>query len=325
MAETILITGAFGFAGGRISRYLSENSDYYLILTSKRRDMQKPSWLGRGEVAYFDLTDFDFNIFDKYEKIDHVIHLAACSEIDCGRDPRLALQVNTLAAQDFIEKAIRKNVRRFIYFSTAHVYRTPLSGTISEDTVPRPVNPYAYTHRMTEDLVLSAHDRGLFCGAVFRLSNSFGAPVSTDIGRWNLFFNDHCRQIATTGRMTLKSSGRQRRDFICLTDVCRAVAHFLTLKADRVGDGLFNVGGGYSPRIVEVTELIAGRCKKILGFMPEIILKEQGDSSNSSEETDFYLDYRIDKLLSTGFALTGLVEKEIDDLLLFCMNHFGKK
>ena len=252
--------------------------------------------------------------------VDAVAHLAGMNAQDCAADPVAALELNAVATARLLEAAVRQGVKRFIYLSTAHVYSSPLIGMITEETCPVSLHPYATSHRAGEDLVRAAHQRREINGIVIRLSNAYGAPAHKDANCWMLLVNDLCRQGVTAQRMVLHSSGIQRRDFITLTDACGAIRHLLELPADKLGDGLFNVGGGWAPTILEMTQRVAERIYSITGNRPEILRKE--DKNADSPEV---LNYGIKKLTGTGFALGGSsnVKREIDALIKFCINQFS--
>ena len=116
--------------------------------------------------------------------MDAIVHLAAMNEMDCARDPAAALEVNTALTLRLLNAAVAAGVRRFVYLSTAHVYGAPLRGHIDERALPRPVHPYAITHRAAEDFVLAAFDAGRIEGVVLRLSNGVGAPAHAAVDRW---------------------------------------------------------------------------------------------------------------------------------------------
>ncbi|HWR73336.1 MAG TPA: SDR family oxidoreductase, partial [Nitrospirota bacterium] len=251
-------------------------------------------------------------------EVETVIHLAAMNEIDSAANPEQALLINGLGTLKLLQAAERAGVKRFIYFSTAHIYGAPLTGTITEKTLPRPVHPYAITHRVAEDFVLSAHDAGNMTGIVLRLSNAFGEPATPDINRWTLIGNDLCRQAVTTGSLVLRSSGVQQRDFIPLDDVSAAVIHLLDLPADECGDGIFNLGSGQSYSIMEFAERVQSRCTSMLGFTPPI-KRPQPDPTERAEP----LNYRSDKLKATGYAPGNGFDDEIDRTVRFCRETFG--
>ena len=242
MTDRVLITGGLGYVGGRIAEYLSRDNALFLSIGTRRDEIVVRDWIENGDVVQMDLASKN-SLEDACAGVRHVIHLAGLNEIDSAKDPEKALAINGHGTLRLLRASEKAGVERFIYFSTAHVYGAPLEGRITEQTVPRPVHPYAITHRVAEDFVLAAHDSGSLTGIVLRLSNAFGAPNSPYANRWTLIVNDLCRQAVRSGRLTLRSSGLQKRDFITLEDVGKAVAHFLRLQRSECGDGLFNLGG----------------------------------------------------------------------------------
>ena len=319
MSDIVLITGGLGYVGGRVSKYLGENTDYNLRITTRQSEAVVPEWLTNGEIIHADLMS-EKKLESVCTGVRSIVHLAALNEIESSTKPELALTVNGLGTLNLLRVAERAGVERFIYFSTAHVYGAPLQGIIAEITLPRPIHPYAITHKTAEDFVLAAHDQNAITGIVLRLSNGYGVPMHPDVDRWTLLVNDLCRQAITTRKLVLRSAGFQQRDFVSLLDVSRVVSHFLNLSVEQCGNGFFNLGGECSLRIIDMAELIAERCNQVLGFKPEIIRPEP-----LSNEPPTMLEYSVEKLKSTGFVLNKNMNAEIDATLLFCQNEFGQK
>lgn len=315
MTRRILVTGGFGYVGGRVAQALAVQPATEVMLGS-RSQRERPAWLNSAMPVAMSWQD-PGQLRQACSGVDTVIHLAAMNEIDAARDPVGALEANSVATARLMEAACAERVGRFIYLSTAHVYGAPLAGRIDEATCPRPIHPYATSHRAAEDVVLAAHAAGSLAGIVVRLSNSFGAPAHPTVDRWSLLVNDLCRQAVTTGQLVMKSSGVQRRDFVTLADVGRAIAHLDGLPREALGDGIFNVGGAWAPSIMGMAMLVAERCNVVLGFHPPIIRPEP------ASEAIHLLDYRIDKLVGSGFSLESRHETEIDETLLLCRQAFG--
>jgi UDP-glucose 4-epimerase len=315
--NNILVTGGLGYVGGRIATTLAKNSSNNVFLTTRSDNISSPQWLPQAKVISLDILS-DEDCLKACQNIDTVIHLAALNEIDSGKDPQQALLVTGLGSLKLLQAAQTAKVKRFIYFSTAHVYKAPLIGTINETLVPRPAHPYAITHKTAEDFVLSAGDSSSLDTLVFRLSNGFGAPTHGNVNRWTLVANDLCRQAVVNGKLVLKSSGLQKRDFITLEDVGRATEHFLNSSVDW-DDGLFNLGGENPFSIIDMAEIIQERCQKVLGLRPEILKPEPNPGEKS-----FFLDYQIDKLKNTGFSLYKNINEEIDGTLKICQEYFSQ-
>lgn len=318
MTREILITGGLGYVGGRVAQHLASVPGLTLQLTSRTPPAAAPAWLTNGRVVAWDAASSD--LAPLLDGVDTVVHFAALNEIDSARDPVQALHVNGTETVRLLLAAQQAGVRRFIYFSTAHVYGAPLVGDINEHTLPRPVHPYAISHKVAEDFVLAQHDQGKIEGVVFRLSNGFGAPINPDVNRWTLIANDLCRQAVTSRKLVLKSSGVQRRDFVTLHDVARCVERFIDLPKAQLHDGLFNLGGDCVLSMYEMATVIARRCEAILGFLPAI---ERPEPALGEAVPD--LRYDISKLKAAGFTLEGRVEDEIDATLQLCADAFGTR
>ena len=317
MTDIVLVTGGFGYIGGRIAQQLAQTAGVSLRLATRRDDARPPEWLPSAGIVAMNLDD-DASLDAACRGIAGIVHLAALNERECAADPQRALQVNGAGTLKLLQAAQRCGVRKFIYFSTAHVYGAPLAGTITERTVPRPAHPYAITHHVAEDFVLAARDRGAVEGIVLRMSNGFGAPAHAGVNRWTLIVNDLCRQAVSNRQLVLHTSGIQLRDFITLDDAAHAVAHLLSLPARNSADGLFNLGGECVRSMADLAERIAARCQSVLGFTPAIRRPVA-----APEEKALALDYRIDKLKQTGFELRGDMDAEIDATLMLCRDAFG--
>jgi len=312
----VLITGGFGFLGGRVAQFLSTEERHVIHLGSRQRTAP-PSSLPVATVVPTQWASVE-SLEQICAHVDAVVHLAGMDAQACTVDPIAALELNGLATSRLLRASVRQGVKRFVYVSTAHVYASPLTGHITEETCPRNLHPYATSHRAGEDVVLAAHRSGELHGIVVRLSNAFGAPVDEGANCWSLLVNDLCRQAVATRRMVLRSSGLQRRDFIAMTDTCRAFSHLLGIPSDKIGDGLFNLGGGWSPTILEMTQRIADRVASVVGHRPEIV---KGVAPEVPDES--VLNYGITKLIASGYAPgpSQGVDREIDRLIRFCVRH----
>jgi UDP-glucose 4-epimerase len=304
----ILITGGYGYLGGRLSKYLVMKN--HQVTITSRHYTQPPEWLP--QVKVINTSEVE----QVLEDVDCIIHLAGMNAQECTVNPLGALEVNGLFTGQLLQAAIKNKVKRFIYLSSAHVYSSPLEGEIKETIAVRNIHPYATSHKAGEDLVRYAHSKKEIEGIVIRLSNSFGSPTHVKSNCWMLLVNDICVQAIKNGKIVLNSSGEQKRDFITLADVERAINHLAELDKSLLDDGLFNVGGMWAPSIWEIAELVRLRCEDILG--KKIILsKANGPSDPVPQE----LIFNISKLMNTGFKLESPINSEIDELIRFCVDH----
>lgn len=308
----VLLTGGSGYIGGRLAKFLMSQNDVEVIIGT-RSETSCLTWLPEAKVLSLNYANSD-NLAAACQGLDTVVHLAAVDENYSMECPAESVMINTCNTVRLLEAARNNGVKRFIFLSTAHVYGAPLEGDISEDTCPFPRHPYAISHRAAEDFVLAAFESGSIEGIVVRLSNGFGAPAHEKVNRWTLLVNDLCRQAVTEQQLTLKTSGSQQRDFVTLHDASRAINHLLRLDVTSFGNGIFNVGGDWTPTILEMANLVAKRCEHVLGYEVSINRPTSDQRPESNE-----LIFKIDKLLNSGFALEKNHQSEIDSTLKFCL------
>ena len=321
MTRRVLITGGFGYVGGRVAQVLAV-AGCEVRLGTRQASASTPDWLPTAELVSLNWSSRE-TLESACEGMDTIVHLAAMNEIDSARDPIAALRANGVATLELLEAAIACGVRRFVYMSTAHVYGAPLQGRIDECTLPRAQHPYAITHKVAEDFVLAAHDQGRIEGVVLRLSNGFGAPAHAGIDRWTLLVNDLCRQAVVSGCLRLKSAGLQRRDFVTLQDVGGAVVHCLALRKVALGDGLFNLGGDCTLRIIDMAQQVSERWEVMTGTGLPLERPEPSPGEILNEASVEPLVFSCAKLQATGFALLSARDAEIDATLQLCLRAFG--
>ena len=312
----ILITGGFGFVGGRLAKYFSKAG--HKITLGSRNFANPPEWLPQASVAKLEWNDYS-SLERVCDGVDFVIHAAGMNTQDCDSDPVAALAFNGLATARLVAAASRVSVKKFIYLSTAHVYASPLKGTLTEDACPRNLHPYATSHLSGEYSVLRASQLGQIQGAVMRLSNAFGAPMHKAANCWMLLVNDLCRQAVETRMLLLQTSGLQQRDFISLANVCQVADNLLLNQSWSDASGVFNVGSGSAQSVLKMAQLIQQRCIQVLGFEP--VLKRAEGKMHEQHPSLAYVSARMPNNGSNINEINNTME--IDELLQFCKISFS--
>ena len=275
--NTILITGGLGCLGGELSKYLVDLG-YQVFIGSSRSHAKLPDELENCSLVYTDFDKLD-TLVDACSKVDCVIHLATLNAQQSQADPQLAVKVNGIGTLNLIQASIANNIKYFLYFSTAHIYGTPLIGEIDENTLPKPLHPYAITHRLAEDFLLKSINSKDINGCVIRLSNSVGLPLIKEANCWMLFINDACKQAVVSRRIIIRSNINSERDFIPITTVCKITEYFVS---EYITDDypVFNVGSGISYNLLQIAKMIVNRCEELFRFSPEIIFSGNSVSQN---------------------------------------------
>ena len=308
----ILIIGN-GFVGGSLAKYLELNdikADVALVRPSKLPSKKNPPTIPLSSVK---------TLRHYFSKYDVIIDTVGTSALKSYKNPLNALSINGLLTAKLVSAAAAAKVKRFIYLSSVHVYAEPLEGKINELSPTKNLHPYALSHLVGESAVLSPYFKGDMEGIVLRLSNLFGVPAFVGSNCWGLLVNDICRQCVTNASITLNSAGLQKRDFLSISEGCRAIKELIyrDIKLKNKDGVIFNVGLGRSKTVLQMAELVRDECRKILNFSPEILIEDAGKKEISKE-----LFVETDKLKTFGISLVDDSVSEIDKLLIFCKANF---
>jgi UDP-glucose 4-epimerase len=244
----LLVTGATGFLGSALIGRACTDHDVVAVarLPPANADAAGPVWV-QADLASRQLTR------RLPSDIDAVIHLA---QSRYSRDfPEHALdivEVNVSATAALIDHAVRHGAKRFVFASTATVYR-PSHRPIREDAPLDCSDGYAASKRAAE-MLIGAY-QGLISCWVLRVFTPYGAGQRPD--RLIPSLVDRVRQgepLAIDGRRGLLLSP------IHVADVVEAMMAAATSDTEEVCT--LNVGGAEALGISEIATVIgelAGR------------------------------------------------------------------
>jgi len=312
----ILVTGAFGFLGGRLAQHFA-NQGHDLLLGS-RRETLRPSWLEHGQCVAMAWGD-PSSLSDVCAGVDLVLHAAGMNAQDCASDPEAALAFNGGATGRLAGAAASVGVPRFVYLSTGHVYAAPLQGHITEDHPPLNPHPYATSHLAGERALAEICSGTVLQGLSLRLSNSFGAPTRPQADCWMLLVNDLCRQVAETGALRLGSPGAQQRDFLPISALCSAVSRILGTHDWSRFEPCINLGSGRALTVLSMAKQVQGCAERVFGrACPLNVPKAQ--AAFAPQDLHFVSSrWPLDDVVSAD-----QYDQELQALLRFCERHFGR-
>jgi UDP-glucose 4-epimerase len=313
----VLISGGFGFVGGRLAQHFHKVG--HQVILGSRTVRAPPTWLSEAEVVEMNWYDTEA-LTSVCQGVDLIIHAAGMNAQDCIANPVEALAFNGGGTTRFIDAASKAEVKYFIYLSTAHVYDAILQGTINEETCTRNLHPYATSHLAGESAVLYASQRKQIKGIVLRMSNAFGPPAHSEANCWMLLVNDLCRQVVETGQIVLKTSGEQLRDFIPMECICEIFQKLIANEDAWKINSAINLGSGYVVSVRSMAELIQQRCIHVMGYEPQISQPDLAETALAG-----YLEFCTSKLAEIVPPQSINVESEIDRLLSFCSRTFMHK
>jgi UDP-glucose 4-epimerase len=305
-----LVTGAGGYIGGGLVGVLgSQGWDVHALL-------RHPAPYLDVEHTIADLVK-DIDALDAACRgVDTVVHLAGENEVLAARDPVSALAGTIVATERLVEAVGRAGIGRLVYLSTVHVYGTQMAdgATLTEDLRLEPRATYAISRLASEHVVKTLVPAGVDV-VVLRLTNSVGAPAHPSVDRWTLVANDLCRQGVLAGRLELRSSGVQYRDFVSLADVHSIIAAVARPDGAPVPAGVYNLGSGKPMTVRELAKRIQDAFERCTGTRPELHApKPEGLPPEPYQVS-------VESAARHGLRAETPIDEAIEDTVNFCIEH----
>ncbi len=246
--EKVLVSGASGFIGSAVVRRLVR-AGAEVIATARTPSKALEAELEMSVSALDVMQELP-----SFEGVKTIVHCATPNDIHSRADDG-GLPLGVLGTRRLLEHAAEHEVRRVVYLSTLQVYGTELRGDIDEETPVACESLYGLNHYLGEEVCrYFTQTRGLDILAL-RPSNVYGVPAVSTVDRWTLVPMCFVREAAQTGTITLKSSGKQWRNFVSLNEVTDVVER--ALDDFPQGYTIANVGSHWRASIAEIANMVA--------------------------------------------------------------------
>lgn len=221
-----LVTGAAGYFGGVLARFLAERE--IPVVSLDRLD--DPERDPRITYARADLRRPDEvrAVFERHGPFDVVFHCAALMGHE-RPDPRELWESNATGTRVLAEGCIAQGVRKVVYTSSICVFGRAFPHPVSEDEPPCPVEPYGRSKLEGERILASL---------AARLDSDFlRTPTIVSAGRLGLLAI--LFEFVREGRRVyLVGDGSNRYQFVYALDLAEACL----LSARAPGSHVYNVG-----------------------------------------------------------------------------------
>lgn len=260
--NTYLITGGAGFIGSTLANHLAKENSVIVI---DDLSMGKEENLNRSSnIKFVKGLVTDESLMEKTlseNKFDYIFHFAAVASVaDSVERPVETHQVNfdsVLLLLELIRK-YQKNLKRLVFSSSAAVYGDEPTLPKREESIIRPLTPYAIDKFAAEQYVLDYnHLYGINTSAV-RFFNVYGPnqnPESPYSGVISILVDRYKKiQNGEETIFTLFGDGSQSRDFVYIEDVIQALL-LVASKEESLGKQ-FNVGTGQAITLNDLVEVI---------------------------------------------------------------------
>ena len=252
----LLVTGGLGFIGSNFCRLmLTKYPDYELINVDKIGIGANPANLREieNDKRYTFIKGDICNplLMNRLvHQVDAVVNIAAETHVDRSiSDPNVFLQNNTVGTFTILE-AIRKHNHkaRLLQVSTDEVYGEALEGSFTENTSPKPSNPYSAAKAAADMFVLSYHRTFGLNVSITRCTNNFGPYQLPE----KLIPKTVIRALRDLP-IPIYGKGTNIRDWIYVQDHCEALN--TVLEKGKPGE-IYNVSAGNEITNIEIVKKI---------------------------------------------------------------------
>lgn len=232
MIKNILVTGANGFIGSNLTKYLQKES-YNVI------EYAKPS----------------FDILNKIqiENVDYVIHLASQTYVPESWN-RITdfLETNIIGTTNVLNFCNEKKIP--LLFVSAYLYGIPEFIPISEIHNVKPNNPYALSKHLAEQVCMFYNNVFSLDITIVRPFNIYGPGQNS-----NFLISKILEQIYEKSEVDVFDL-LPKRDYLYIDDFLHAISKII--KINKKGYNVYNIGSGTSHSVQEIIDLV----KKISGI-----------------------------------------------------------
>ncbi len=259
---TLLVTGGAGFIGSNFVRHALETPDCRVInldLLTYAGNMESLQGLPedrhvfvQGDICNGPLVR---QLLEEHRP-DAIVHFAAESHVDRSiDDPGAFIRTNVVGTQTLLDGALDywqggNDSFRFVHVSTDEVYGTlsPDEPAFSETHRYAPNSPYAASKAAADHLARAWHRTYGLPVTITNCSNNYGPFQFPEKLIPLMLIN------ALEGeRLPVYGDGQQRRDWLFVTDHCRAIER--VLEAGEPGR-VYNIGGNAEMANLDVVHLL---------------------------------------------------------------------
>ena len=312
MKKKILITGGSGYLAGTISSFLCKNKDYEVSICSSSSLRTKHKDINTLKVEWNNKSSLRNICKGK----DIIIHCASPDASFSKKYPEASYEFSNNILDSFLNEAIRNKVKKFIYFSSAHVYQPKLEGVLNEKSPIIPEHPYGVSKKIAEQTLLEKKE--LIEINIIRLSNAFGIPSNKNLNCWKLVVNDFCKQAILDKKILINSDGTQVRNFVSIHEVCRLIDFMITyFFKGKLLPTIFNFGGNWTLSIFDMAKLIAKQYEKHFDLNLDILIKK------NPKPTTAKLNFNYDLIVKSGFKPNNNDIAHIDELFSYVRNNYN--
>lgn len=283
-----LITGGAGFIGSNlVEKIVSQGDDVVIVDNLSMGKLENIIHFSKKHVSFYKEDITNFNFMEKLlvsENFDYIVLLGAVASVaNSVQDPQKTHLINQEANLNIYE-IIRKNnlkIKKLLFASSAAVYGDEPTLPKSEESVIRPLTPYAIDKFASEKYALAYGKLYNIPTVATRFFNVYG-PKQNPESQYSGVLSIIKDRLVSDKVFTMYGDGNQTRDFTYIDDVIEAM--LILLHDHNVKWDVYNVATGKSTSLNEIIKTFEKVANKNLKIKHEA--KRQGDIEKSQADVN---------------------------------------
>tara|TARA_B110000211_G_scaffold143276_1_gene163547 strand:- start:267 stop:1238 length:972 start_codon:yes stop_codon:yes gene_type:complete len=271
----ILISGGAGYIGGVLSYALCDKKIKYAVIdnlsTSQKKNLPKDTIFYKGCISNVAILKRVFKEFAP----SHIIHLAGSLDARESEIYKEKYYINNIKnSKIFLNFFINKDIKNFIFASTAAVYKNSSNNKMEGRDI-QPSNYYGKTKLEIEKFLSDNKKKNNLNLKILRFFNVVGADRKLRSGslskKSNQLFNSLLKSIIEKdnffiyGNKLKTNDGTCVRDFVDVIDLVKVIIYFIKSKKKFKFD-IFNVGTSKGLSVLQIVKLFIIITKKKIDY-----------------------------------------------------------
>jgi UDP-glucose 4-epimerase len=259
--KTVLVTGAAGFIGSKMSQLLSTIKCRLLLLDLCEQVPHMP----HNVAADIEYIQDDITSSDCWQSVlpgvDCLFHFAALEYNRRNFDIMQDLRINAVSVYYLVESCRQSNLHpKIIFSSSANIIGIADKLPVDETLPNNPLSLWS-AHKLLAENYLRIYALRYGVGSlVLRLANVYGPTVNEGV-QTNVVINKVIAEALSGSGLTTYPNRNCLRDFIYIDDVILAFLYAGTIDSAIYDGRFYVVGGGQSKTIAQIWEIIADKIK----------------------------------------------------------------
>lgn len=317
-----LVTGAAGFIGSHLTKFLLNNNQEVIALDNFSTGLRSNidflekhfSELNNDSKFTFhnaDVRDYEL-CFKLTNDIDYVLHQAAIGSVPRSIvDPLNTHDANINGFLNILWASMNNQVINFVYASSSSIYGDSEVLPKQEEHIGQPLSPYAVTKSVNEAYARVFSKVYGFNSIGLRYFNVFGQRQDPE-GQYAAVIPKWIDAILNDKEVFINGDGSTTRDFCYIDNVIQANILAAMTENKEALSQIYNIAANYQMSLNELYNIIQ---KSISKLKPELINNEPiyrdfrpGDIMHSRADIG-----KAEKLL--GYKATKSVKQGLEELI----------